>query len=134
MEISKFRFLLGLGFLFFGLISFAQHRIDKTPFSIRLEPMEFQEFPRIQSFAYGEYYGKWVLIGGRIDGLHRRQPWATFDDAGQNRRMYVIDPLTGKTWSRALSELPVSLAEQLQSTNMQFVQKGEHLFILFIYF
>ncbi|MCX6266184.1 MAG: hypothetical protein NTW16_02335 [Bacteroidetes bacterium] len=57
---------------------------------------------------------------------HRRQPWATFDSAGQNDRLIVVDPVTQQNWSASLSTLPVSMQEQLSSTNMEFHQDGEY--------
>src|SRR5690606_29768471 len=53
-----------------------------SPFQVELEPYPINGLPGVQSYAQGEYDGEWVIIGGRTDGLHRRQPWATFDEAG----------------------------------------------------
>lgn len=105
----------------------AQTLSQKFPFTIRLRQMEINNLPALQSYAYAVRGGKWLLVGGRIDGLHRRQPWATFDEAGQNKYIYVIDPVKKQVWKQGLENLPLSVKEQLQSTNMQFFQTGNML-------
>ena len=45
------------------------------PFEMLLEPLHITGMQGIQSYAVGQHGGKWMLIGGRIDGLHRRQPY-----------------------------------------------------------
>lgn len=42
----------------------------------------------------------------------------------------MIDIEEGTIWQRPLSELPTSLNEQLQSTNMEFYQYGNNLYIV----
>ncbi|HSN60327.1 MAG TPA: hypothetical protein VLR49_05310, partial [Ferruginibacter sp.] len=99
------------------------------PFSIRLEQTEIINMPALQSFAYATWQGKWLLLGGRIDGLHRRQPWASFDEDGQNKHIYVVDPKTQQVWKQSLALLPAGITEQLQSTNIQFVQVQNKLLL-----
>lgn len=115
-----------LGFLLIHLSFFAQ----TTPFSIAIEPFNITGLGGIQSFAYGQHEGKWLIIGGRLDGLHRRQPFAAFDVAGNNNQLIVIDPVTEEKWSAPLTSLSVGLQEQLSSTNMEFHQDGNYLYIL----
>jgi hypothetical protein len=100
-----------------------------TPFSIYLEPVTVPAIGGLQSFAYGRHDGKWLILGGRLDGLHRRQPFATFDIAGHNNQLIVIDPVNLQEWSAPLTSLPVAMQEQLSSTNMQFHQEGRYLYI-----
>ena len=109
------------------LITAAQKSIPRFPFSIRLEPMEMTDMPALQSFAYANWQGKWLLIGGRKDGLHRRQPFAGFDEEGQNKYIYVVDPVTKKVWKQSLEKFPASIAEQFKSTNLEFCQTGDRL-------
>jgi hypothetical protein len=101
-----------------------------APFQIAIEPMNISGLTGLQAFGFGQYHDKWLLIGGRIDGLHRRQPWATFDSAGQNTRLLVIDPERQQIWSAPLSTLPAGIQEQLSSTNMEFHQAGDDLYII----
>jgi len=105
-------------------------KAQTAPFQIRIDPINIQELGGLQSFAYGHHDGKWLIIGGRLDGLHRRQPWATFDEKGQNIQLTVVDPISLKKWSAPLSSLPASIREQLSSTNMEFHQDGDFLYII----
>lgn len=82
----------------------------------------------VQSYAFGQHEGKWLIVGGRLDGLHRRQPFAAFDVAGNNTQLIVVDPVLQQKWTAPLSSLPTSIQEQLSSTNMEFYQDGEYLY------
>ena len=113
---------LSILFCFIVLTSIAQKSQVNLPFSVRLEQVQINELPALQSFAFATWQGKWLLVGGRKDGLHRRQPWAGFDDEGQNKFIYVVDPIRKQVWKKSLQELPANIQEQLQSTNMQFFQ------------
>ena len=115
--------------LTFVTFSFAQQPATDLPFNVRLEKAEIKDLPALQSFSYATWQGKWLLVGGRKDGLHRRQPWASFNEEGQNSFLYVVDPVKNKVWKRSLTGLTVSIAEQLQSTNMQFVQIANRLIL-----
>lgn len=112
------------------LLGFHKSYAQADPFQIYLEPMSIPDLGGLQSFASAQHNGRWLIIGGRLDGLHRRQPFASFDVAGNNNRLIVVDPLMRKTWSAPLSSLPVSLQEQLSSTNMQFQQRGNYLYLV----
>ncbi len=116
-------------FQFLSLFTIAQKLNHKTPFVFRLEPMAINDFPALQSFAYATWQGKWLLAGGRKDGLHRRQPWASFDEEGQNEYLYVVDPVKKQVWKQSLQQFPTSIQEQLQSTNMAFFQVGNELIL-----
>jgi hypothetical protein len=121
---KKFIFvLMSSMFLGFGLLA-------QAPFNIALEPMQVEELGGLQSFSYGQNDGKWLLVGGRLDGLHRRQPWATFDIAGHNDQLIVVDPNTSQKWSAPLTDLPFSIQEHLSSTNMNFYQEGDYLYCI----
>lgn len=115
---------------FLLLLAFASFiKCQKAPFQIAIEPLQISGLDGLQSFAFGHDEGKWLIIGGRTDGLHRRQPWATFDEAGQNNQLIVVDPVAQQKWSAPLTSLPISLQEQLSSTNMGFHQDGDYLYI-----
>lgn len=109
----------------FALVSNAQF----SNYTVTLEPMQINGLPGLQSYAWGKHNGKWILIGGRLDGLHRRQPFAAFAANGNNTNIYVVDPVTKNMWSASVNTLPASVAEQLQSTNMQFYQKDNMLYV-----
>lgn len=108
-------------------VFFAAAQNATIPFSVRLEKIEIKDLPGLQSYAFATWGNKWILVGGRTDGLHRRQPFAAFNEAGMNKFIYVVDIKKGKVLKQDLNSLPVTIAEQLQSTNMQFYQDGQWL-------
>lgn len=55
--------------------------LQTAPFQIMVEPMIIPGLGGLQAYAYGQDNGKWLILGGRLDGLHRRQPFAAFDIA-----------------------------------------------------
>lgn len=101
-----------------------------SPFQIAIEPVDIDDLGGLQSFAVGQHNGKWLLVGGRLDGLHRRQPWASFDLAGHNNQLIVVDPVSKQKWSAPLTGLPISVQEQLSSTNLNFYQDGDYLYCI----
>ncbi|WP_456438252.1 T9SS type A sorting domain-containing protein [Psychroserpens sp.] len=101
-----------------------------SPFSIEIEPIDIPDLGGVQSFAYAQNDGKWLVIGGRLDGLHRRQPFAAFDVAGNNNQLIVIDPINQQKWSAPITSLPVGIQEQISSTNMEFYQEGDYLYFI----
>lgn len=117
-------------FIFFLFSSNYGVNAQNTPFEIFIEPQTIAGLSGVQSYAYGQHDGKWLIIGGRLDGLHRRQPFASFDIPGHNTNLIVIDPITSQQWSAPLSSLSQSLQDQLSSTNMEFYQKDSILYII----
>jgi hypothetical protein len=111
------------------VVCFTSAQKTTIPFSVRLEKVEIKDLPMLQSYSFAIWGNKWILIGGRIDGLHRRQPFAAFNEAGMNNFIYVVDIKKGKVLKQDLSSLSVTIAEQLQSTNMQFYQDGQWLIL-----
>lgn len=101
---------------------------QNAPFNIQLEPVTINGLGGLQSFAFAQHNGKWLIVGGRLDGLHRRQPFAAFDIAGHNNQLVVIDPVAMQKWSAPLTVLPLGIQEQLSSTNMNFFQQGDYLY------
>lgn len=83
----------------------------------------------LQSFAHADHNGKWYLFGGRLDGLHRRQPWASFDAAGHNHEVWVIESDT-IVYQLQLSHLSNSIYDQLSATNINFYQVGNLLYLV----
>lgn len=118
--------------LFLATFTHAQGReVDgQGPFRIHLEPVPVTGFPGLHSFAFGRDGDTWLLVGGRLDGLHARQPNVSFPASSNNRRMMVIDPVGRQYWSAPLTSLPVAVQEQLQSTNMNFYQRGDSLYLV----
>ncbi|MDO8896527.1 MAG: hypothetical protein Q7V19_02670, partial [Bacteroidales bacterium] len=80
--------------------------------------------------AIAQHDSKWLIIGGRKDGLHARQPFAAFPASHNNTDLYVIDIEQQQVWSASLNSLPNGIKEQLQSTNMNFHQDSDTLYII----
>lgn len=99
------------------------------PFEIVLKADSIAGFDGLHSFAYGQRDGKVLLIGGRPEGIHARQPFNAFPASLNNQILQVLDLQTKQYWSKTLTELTVPLQEQLQSTNMNFYQDGNSLIL-----
>jgi hypothetical protein len=114
-------------FLFSITLGFSQ-QLTPEAFAVELEPLVIPNTPGIHSYSWAiNSDGKWLVLGGRIDGLHQRQPFAAFLEADNNKYAFVIDPVTEQSWSADLSVLPAALFEQLQSTNQEFYQRDSIL-------
>jgi hypothetical protein len=99
-------------------------------FSVSIEEVNFPTSVGVHSFVVGQHDGKWLIFGGRKDGLHRRQPNSSFLAADNNVNAYVIDPVSLQVWSASLANLPTVLFEQVQSTNMEFAQRDTVVYFM----
>ncbi len=99
-------------------------------YNVILTPVTVSGLPGLHSYAFGQHNGKWLLIGGRKDGMHARQPFNAFPDALNNKDIFVVDIATQQTWSASVNLLPTGIKEQLQATNMNFYQDGDALYII----
>lgn len=118
-------FVLGFVLLFGQL--YGQANFD---YRVELRPVQISGLGGLHSYAFAQHDGRWLVIGGRLDGLHARQPFNAFPQASNNTDILVIDPNTGQYWAQSLGSLSASLAEQLQATNMAFFQEGDSLYIV----
>lgn len=107
-------------------LAFGQSTFNYT---LQLDPISIPDLLGLHSYAYGQAGGKWLVIGGRIDGLHARQPFNAFPVSDNNTDLYVIDVAAGQYWSAPLSSLTTGMQEQLQATNMNFFQREDTLYI-----
>lgn len=113
--------------LLFGIPLTAQNSFN---YELELEAIDIPNMPGIHSYAFGQYADRILLIGGRVDGLHARQPFNAFPAASSNTMLYVVDIENEQVFSKDLTSLSSSLQEQLQSTNMNYFQDGNTLFII----
>src|SRR5574343_194700 len=97
--------------VFTGIITFGQIPFN---YDVQIVSKTVPNFPGVHSFAHGQANGKWVIIGGRRDGLHARQPFNAFPETSNNTDIFVIDPVTEQLWTASLNGLPTSIKEQLQ--------------------
>jgi hypothetical protein len=100
------------------------------PYNVQLTPITIANLPGLHSYAFAQHNGKWLIIGGRKDGIHARQPFNSFPENQNNTDIYVIDVNTQQFWMASLNVLPTTIKEQLQSTNMNFHQDGDALYII----
>ncbi|MFN8274740.1 MAG: hypothetical protein U0X58_07665 [Flavobacteriaceae bacterium] len=103
---------------------------NSFPYQVQLTPVTVANLPGLHSYAFAQHNGKWLIIGGRKDGVHARQPFNAFPGAQNNTNIYVVDVSAGQSWSASVNTLPTGLKEQLQSTNMNFHQDGDTLYII----
>ena len=103
------------------------------PFSIQIEVADFSLPTGIQAYASANYKGKWLLLAGRTNGLHGfDNVLNNFPPLAQNREVYVIDPTTGSSWHRSLTDGELSQEEIdcLSVTAPQSFQKGNILYLV----
>lgn len=105
--------------LFFSLPALAQ---NSFPFQVRLEPELIPGFSGLHSYAWARSGEQILLLGGRKDGLHRRQPFASFNSKDNNTEIIVLDPEKERCWTLPLTAFEPEIREQLQSSNMEFYQ------------
>lgn len=122
----KNTFLFCLLFAGFAWI-FAQ---DNFNYDVLIEPLNVAGVQGLHSYVFAQHAGKWLIVGGRTDGIHARQPFNAFPANQNNNLFYVIDPVNGQVWSKSSAELSLPIAEQLQSTNMNFHQDGDTLYVI----
>lgn len=103
---------------------------DVFEYTVALQPVQISGLPGLHSFAFAQHDGKWLVIGGRKDGIHARQPFNAFPASDNNTDIYVIDIEAKEIWASTLNLLPDGLREQLQSTNMNFFQDQDTLYII----
>jgi hypothetical protein len=97
---------------------------------ISVTPIAVEGFAGRQSFAVGRHGSKVVLIGGRMDGLHRRQPPLAFSADGEPQSIVVLDLEQKKSWSASVAGLSGDVLDQWTSTNACFVQVDSLLYII----
>lgn len=102
--------------------------IAQLDFDVVVHPQE-QTWPGLQSYVWGQSGDYYLLAGGRTDGLHRRQPFASFDPAFNNGQLLVVKPISGEVWTMDLTGWSPTISDQLASSNMEFVQMGNLLVV-----
>ena len=96
---------------------------------------EFPGAPRLQSFSFAQWNGRWVFIGGRVGGYHAAGGRsAEFLRADSNRAVWVIDTtvMPARTYHVDLDQLPQRLLPvraQWASTGQLYFQDGDQLYI-----
>lgn len=99
-------------------------------YSVDLKPLEEADLPGLHSYSFGIHENEWLIVGGRLDGIHARQPFNAFPASSNNTDLIVFNPVTLQKWTASTSSLSSSIFEQLQSTNMCFHQVEDTLYIV----
>ena len=121
-----------------AILSGADLRVSRQPaFSVEASEnisARFPGAPRLQSFAWAQWDGKWIFIGGRTGGYHGvGGTESDFPRKGANARIWVVDPSgagPARTFSFPIASLPASLAgikDAWMSSNLLFFQDKETL-------
>jgi hypothetical protein len=124
---NKFKQILLLLILALSINAFGQSNFN---YELSLVPVSVTKLPGLHSYAFAQHNGKWLIIGGRKDGLHARQPFNSFPASQNNTDIYVVDVTNNQIWTSSVNSLPTGLKEQLQSTNMNFYQDTDTLYII----
>lgn len=99
-------------------------------YQLSLNPITIGNLPGLHSYAHAQHNGKWVIIGGRKDGLHARQPFNAFPANQSNTDIYIVNIANKRFTSHTVNDLPIGIKEQLQSTNMNYHQDDDTLYII----
>lgn len=106
-------------------------RSENDPYSIEIERIYIPGSPAIHSFAFAELNGKWLFVGGRTNGLHGFNPGDAFPKQYSNKNIFVVNPNTLETFSKNIfSDCSYTIADPLRSTNMQYFQDGNKLYLI----
>jgi hypothetical protein len=126
---NHMKYLLNLAILTFAFLINVPGQ-NSFNYSVELEAVDVPGLPGLHSYAFGQHDGKWLILGGRKDGMHARQPMFSFPQTQNNTDIFVVDINAQQFWSASLNSLPTGINEQLQSTNMNFYQDNDTLYII----
>lgn len=101
----------------------------QPPFIYELEIVNAPQLPGLHSYAKAQSGNKWLLLGGRVDGLHSFFPNSAFAPTEANQSIYVIDTNDWQVWTAPLSILPYQYRSSLSATNAAFLQDGDWLYV-----
>jgi hypothetical protein len=109
-------------------------------FQVELNAVDSFKLPALHSFTAGRGSdGKWLLVGGRTNGLHlfvsstqggTVPPPNAFPPTNANQTLWVIDPATGQSWSAPVTNLPPAISDALSANNAQSAEADGNLYVL----
>jgi len=105
-----------------------------VPFDIQIQQAEFSLPVGLQSFVVGTYKGKWLLLAGRVNGLHGfNNDDNNFPPDTQNTTVFVVDPVAQTVVTKSLtnsdSGLTQAQIDSLSATGSQSFQSGNKLYV-----
>lgn len=110
-----------------NIAHFGYSQIENYELSLEVKN---QIFPALHSYVWGHKNNKFLIIGGRKDGIHPRQPFASFPINYNNDSLYVIDFESNKYWAAKLTGVSSTIYNQLISSNMNFHQVDDTLYAI----
>ncbi|MDQ3046420.1 MAG: T9SS type A sorting domain-containing protein [Bacteroidota bacterium] len=100
------------------------------PFTFEIQAIPGTNLAGLHSFAFAQSGDKWLFIGGRTNGLHGLNSSGGFPPEYKNENVIVIDTSTWTSYSADLNQLSYAIADPMRSTNMQYIQDGNFLYML----
>ncbi|MFM1884370.1 MAG: hypothetical protein RL168_554 [Bacteroidota bacterium] len=116
-------------FFFAGVMSVTAYA-QVSGWNVRVEEKTLTGWNGAQSFSTGTSNGEWLVLGGRVDGLHQRHPFSAFLASEANHALHVIDPSSLQHWSMPVDSMSSDVQDQLLSTNMQAIQLDSMLYLM----
>ncbi|HRG53440.1 MAG TPA: hypothetical protein PLL00_11440 [Bacteroidia bacterium] len=114
----------------FFLSSTAIAQFGKTPpFQLQIQAVNGTNLPGFHSFSFAQAGDKWLFIGGRTNGLHGLNSNDGFPPEHRNNEVIVIDTNSWNFYAASLDQLPATIADPMRSTNMQYIQQGDYLYM-----
>jgi hypothetical protein len=107
---------------------------NAVPFQIQIEQAPFSLPSGLQSYVLGTHGGKWLLLSGRINGLHGFNSGNNnFPPDTQNTTVFVVDPnlqtVTTRSLTNSGSGLTTNQIDLLSVTAAQSYQSGNTLYM-----
>ncbi|HEY0031099.1 MAG TPA: T9SS type A sorting domain-containing protein [Bacteroidia bacterium] len=100
------------------------------PFTVQIEAIIGTTVPGIHSYAFAQSGDKWLFIGGRTNGLHGLNSSGGFPPEYKNDAVIVIDTTAWTFYSADLNQVPLAIADPMRSSNMQYIQDGNYLYMI----
>src|ERR1039457_1500961 len=107
---------------------------NAVPFRSSIEQASFSLPSGLQSYVLGTHGGKWLLLAGRINGLHGFNSGSgNFPADTQNTTIFVVDPNLQTVTTRSLTNTGSGLTQAqidlLSVTAAQSYQSGNTLYL-----
>lgn len=123
------KYLLLICLFFISSLSVAQNG-KLPPFQLQLQAINGTNLPGLHSGAFAQSGDKWLFIGGRTNGLHGLNNNDGFLPEYKNDEVIVIDTSNWNFYKAGLNQLSISMADPLRSSNMQYIQNGDYLYMI----
>lgn len=106
-----------------------------VPYTVQVTQADFILPVGLQAFAFGKHDGKWLLITGRMNGLHGfSNVGNNFPPDQQNTFVFVVDPHSNMVFAKSLADptsgLSQAFIDTLSVTDAQFAQSNSTLYVV----